>query len=85
VERGGWLGRLGGLGRAEGFGPGREREMEKERGMLGWVGKEKREALFVFFKHKHHLNDYFEFKQNLNFGCYSRCYNLGLVMHMDRA
>ena len=42
----------------------------KERGW--WAGLErKRENLCLFFfKHKHHLNYYFEFKQNLNFGCY---------------
>ena len=48
-------------------------QKRKEGGRRRWAGlerKEKRESLFVFFKLKHHLNDYFGFKQNLNFGCY---------------
>ena len=50
---------------------GRVRKERRRRGVC-WAGLErKREKLCLFFfKHKHHLNDYFEFKQNLNFGCY---------------
>ena len=56
------LGRLGCAGK----------EKRGEKGGLGQKEKERKEKKVLFFQAQTSFENYFEFKQNLSFGCYNR-------------
>ena len=68
-ERGrGGMGRVGLVGLT---GPRRERKGGEEEGGLGWFGERRKFSFFIFLTQtSFEQKIYFDFKLNLNFGCY---------------